>query len=269
MDEAEAVLSKIRAGNGVSVEEISRLGPAQLPALRELAQSPEREPRRSALTVLTVMKAAACDDVYLRAVRDAEDDLPFIALEGLEAVLQPHHQPELLATFDARKDEGRYRAEIARTIGTLEGRADFWELRKRADVEQDEDVREGLRMALARMGDGPSREEIARRIPAGDWRKKRDFLERDLDYLRAPWILKPMLPLLDDEEILYDAREMWHGPHDAEIPSHFLQSERVCDRVVVRIAEISGRKFSFPPVRMVHFTPAQLDEVRAYVRGLP
>jgi len=268
MDDLEALLARLREGQGLSIEEIARLGPASIPAVRELALSPDREVRRSALTTLNVLKAPACDDVYLKAVREAEIDLPYIALQGLEAFLEPRHQPDLLGAYDAR-EEGVVRGAIARTIGTLEGRADFWGVKKRAEAETDEDAKEGLLLALARMGDGPSRAQIAARIPAAKWQEKRDFLERDLAYLKAPWILKPLLPLLDDEEIFYDAREMFHGPADGEIPAVFLQSERVCDRAAVWVAEISRRPFSFVPERMVHFTPAQLEEVRAYLRGLP
>jgi len=268
MAEADEVLARLREGNGLSMEEIARLGPAEVPALRELARSPEREVRRSTLTALTVMNPPNCEDVYLQAIRDAEDDLPYIALEGLEARLEPRHQPELLAIFDAR-EEGGYRAEIARTVGTLEGRGDFWELRRRADVEQDEDAREGLRMALARMGDGPSRQEIARRIPTLREHRKRLFLQHEMEYLKAPWILKALLPLLDDQEVHLDMRAVWHGQPGAEIPPEFRQKERVCDRAAVWVAEISGFRFSFPTERMVEFAESQLEEVRSYVRGLP
>jgi hypothetical protein len=268
MDEVEEILARLREGNGLSNEEIARLGPAQLPELRELARSPEREVRRSTLTALTVMKAPGCDDVYFQAVRETEDDLPYIALGGLEDGLEPRHQPELLAIYDTHP-EGRIRGAIAQTIGTLEGRGDFWGLRKRADAEQDDDAREGLRMALARMGDGPSREEIARRLPALRENRLRLFLQHDLEYLKAPWIQKPLLPLLDDQSIHLDMRSVWHGQAGAEIPPQFCQRERVCDRVAVWVADISGRRFSFPTERMVEFTPAQLEEVRAYLRGLP
>jgi hypothetical protein len=261
----EDLLARLRAGNGLSLEEIAALAPSDLPAVRELARSSETGPRRSALTVLVTKKAPDCDEIYLQAVRDAERDLPFIALEGLTACLEPHHQADLFAAYDARP-EGHIRAEIARTIGRLESRGDFRSLRKRAEQETDESAKEGVRDALARMGDGPSREEIARGLPTLREHRKRLFLQQGLEYLKAPWILKALLPLLDDEEVHLDMRSVWHGLPGQGIPAEFCQSERICDRAAAWVAEISGHRFSFTAERMVHLTPAQLEEVRAFLR---
>jgi len=264
MGEVEALLDRLRSGNGLSVEEIALLGPASIPAIRPLALSSDPRVRRSALIALSELRATGCEDVYQHAILEADDDAVYIALEGLERVLEPRHEPALLAAYDARP-EGTIRGAIARTLGTLEGRADFWAFKKRADAEQDEEAKEGVLFALARMGDGPARAEILRRLPGA----KREFLERHFEYLKAPWLLKPLLPLLDDQEVLFDSRSLFHGQPGAPIPEAFRSSERVCDRVLGWVAAIAGRSFSFPVQRLVHYAPEQIEEVRAFLRSLP
>jgi hypothetical protein len=268
MPEGEALLGRLRSGEGLSLEEIQGLDPSAIPAVRELALRSDPRARRAALIVLVQRKAPGCEDVYERALREGDADLAFRALEGFETRLEPWQQAALLAAYDARP-EGHVRGAIARTIGTLDDRADYWEFKKRADAERDEEAKEGVLFALARMGDGAARTEVVRRVQAAKEIRKLDFFDRHLPYLKGRWLLNALLPFMDDEEVVFDGRSLYHGGAGEAIPEMFCRTERACDRAVCWAAEISGQSFSFPVERMVNYTPAQRDEVREFLRRQP
>lgn len=83
-------------------------------------------------------------------------------------------------------------------------------------------------------------------------------------YLRAPWLLAPLRPVLDDRTEL-----QWVGlDGHPELTQHL----RACDLAVNLVAAITGHRFSFEvrgQENPTNYTDDQLAEVGRFLRALP
>jgi HEAT repeat protein len=118
--------------------------------------------------------------------------------------------------------------------------------------------------ALARLGDAEARAEFVRRLHASksDYRERALFLER-AEYVAAPWLLPELLPILDDEERTLQGAHMMTEQGCEEIGG-----KRACDQAVELAEALSGRSFPFSTERPGFYSPAEIEEVRAFLRTL-
>jgi len=116
--------------------------------------------------------------------------------------------------------------------------------------ETDPDVQRAIRLALARLGDGPMRQEYLARLgdaePSVRVRALEDFLyvrdEKSLGYIR---------PLLDD---LRDAKNVAQAGHQYYI--------RVCDVAVQIIDSYLGQPFDFDVQLNKRYNPEELNKAK-------
>ena len=172
------------------------------------------------------------------ALMDEDIQVAWRALDALEAVeVWPQ---TLLKDIDAQP-EPRIRGALALLYGKLGGPAKH--LRERYRGEPD------FLAALARLGDEEARAEFGRR-PSHE----------HFEYVRGPWLLPYLLPLLEDEKRVVQGA---HVVTDRECRE--IGGKRMCDLAVEEAAV--AHAFSFEVPQMGYYTPAQIDEVRLFLRG--
>ena len=217
--------------------------PGALPELVRMLKDPANEERAFMATLIGVAGGADAVAPLLDALMDDDRLVAWRAVEALEAV-KDHVWPQgLLKAFDLQPDP-RIRGALALLYGKLGGPAKH--LRERLD---DSESRGDVVAALARLGDEEARAEFGRK-PSHEL----------LEYTRGPWMLKHLLPLLDDETRVVQGAHTVVGNECREIGG-----KRMCDLAVEEAA--AAHAFSFEVPQLEYYTPAQIDEVRRFLRG--
>lgn len=243
-------------GSSIRAKQLGR--PAN-PLLLELAKNPDADIRRITMYCLKETGSPEAAKAFLAALTDEDPQVAGVAVDGLNKMFDPIFVPQLLQAYD-KAAEGSLRCEIALLLGRAGKAVDLKEIQKRQSAEQDPQALEGCLVALARLGDKPSQEEFVRRLHASGERARLRFLGY-CAAINAPWVLKPLLPLVDAKEKLVhygvDARP------DLDIDL------RTCDLVVNLVAQIAGRKFLFKIEDYKGYADGQLDEVRKFLKTVP
>jgi hypothetical protein len=238
-----------------------KLGKAASPMLRELAKNPDSGVRLLAIQCLMSSGGPDATAAFLDALTDANAQNASEAGRGLfKSGVDAKSQPALFGAFD-KTPHASARGIVARLIGTLDPAADVAALRKRWEAETDATAKEEETIALARLGVKEAQEDFVRRLHAAKEWRLRDYLERHVRYVGKPWILKPLLPILDDKAKLINL-----NIDGLDQPA---MDVRACDLAATRAAQISGRKFSFKPEDLKIYSDAEIDEVRRYLKTVP
>ncbi len=236
-----------------------QLGRAANPMLLEQVKSSDVDIRRITLYCLKETGGPEAAKQFLASLTDEDPQVAGVAVDGLQKMFDPAFVPQFLQAYD-KSEDGWVRGEIALLLGRADKAADPKELQKRQSVETDPQAREGLLVALGRLGDKLAQQEFIQRLQGSRERALRRFLAHCL-YINQAWVIKPLLPLLDlkDNLVHYgtDARP------DLDV------NLRTCDVVVIQVAKLSGKKFSFPIDEYGRYSDVQIDEVRKYLKSLP
>lgn len=238
---------------------VKKVGSAANSELQKLAQHKDQEVREIALLCLNETGGPDAAMTFVRSLRDEDSQVRAVALRGLQRDPDLAVYPALLQTYDNSADS-YVRQQIPLIIGRMRGSIDVQELKQRYKAEKDSAAQEGGIVASARLNDKEAQTEFIKRLHASQARVRARYLEY-CEYIHAPWLLKPLLPILDDKtpmvRVGVDARP------------DLIESLRACDLAINLIAAISGRKFSFAINRATNYNDTQLTEVRRYVQGLP
>ncbi len=236
-----------------------QLGRKANPVLLELAKHADPGVRIIAVFCLKETGGTEVFPGLIAALSDPDLQVAGAAAFALDRLYDPALAAPLLQAYVGIPHPS-IRHKAALLIGRGDRKADPVELRKRMDAEKNPDAAEGCLVALARLGDKPAQEEFVRRLHASKGPVRRRFLAHGA-YIGATWLLKPLLPVLDDKE------ELVHSGVDAK-PS--LDKEiRACDLAVNLAGKISGRKFSFPIQEFGVYSDPQVEEVRRFLKTLP
>ena len=236
--------------------ETARLGPAAAPDLLPLTSHADPEVRALAVECLARTGSPIAARALVRALPDPEVSVSLAAASGLKVLATAELAPDLLVAFDAIPDSTA-RDEVATLLGTLDGWAPPL-LRQRVGREPDAAVRERMIVALARRGEPEARAEFARWLgEAGPRDSPR--LVKHARYIAQPWLLRPLLPLLEDWTPALHLVEGAPGP----------PSLRVCDLAVDLVSEISGQQFAGAPKPLTSYDLAVIDEVKAFLAAIP
>jgi HEAT repeat protein len=237
-----------------------KLGKAASPMLRELAKHADDGVRLLAVQCLMSSGGPDASAAFLAALTDGNAQVAGEAGRGLfQTSVDAKSQTALFEAFD-KTPHGSVRGLVARLIGTLDKAADVPGLRKRWEAESDATAKEDETIALARLGVKEAQEDFVRRLHAAKEWRLREYLERHVRYVGQPWILKPLLPILDDQTKLINLNVdgLKEPPMDV----------RACDLAATRAAQISGRKFSFKPEDLKIYSDAEIEEVRRALKSL-
>jgi HEAT repeat protein len=245
--------------NQISIARAKQLGRKANPVLLELAKHPDAEVRLVAVYSLRETGGSEVFPGLISALSDPDLQVAGAAAFALDRLFDPTLAATLTQVYD-RSPHPSIRHKTALLIGRADRKADPTELRKRLEAEKNPEAAEGCLVALARLGDKAAREEVVNRLQASRGPVRRRFLAHGM-YIGAPWILKPLIPVLDDQD------ELVHSGIDAK--PELNREIRACDLAVNLVGALSDRKFSFKVVEFGVYTEPQVEEVRRYLKTLP
>lgn len=253
------VIQRVLNKDPAAALDAKQAGPGINPDLLPLVHHSDAKVRRIALYCLDETGGPVATKAFLEAVLDEDSQVRSAALKGLHDHPPAGSRMELLRAYD-RSPDGYVRQQLMLVAARASGGMDVNEIKTRYTHETDPQAREGALVALAKSNDQESRKEFVVRLHETSGKDRVRFLEY-CQILQAPWLLKPLLPLLNDKDpairVGTDARP------------DLIDTLRVCDLTVNLVALISGRKFSFPINRATNYQPQQIDEVREFVRNSP
>jgi len=253
----EALKAQVLAKDPAAALRARQLGRPAAAVLVPLASHEDAGVRRVALNCLRDVGGAEAVKVFLQALADDDPQVAGSAAKGFDRHFDAGHAPALLQAYD-KAPEPQARQEIALFLGRSKN-VDPKELRKRLAAEKEGEAVEGLVAALARLGEKEAQEEFVRKLHASKERSRLHWIEH-ARYVHAPWLLKPLAPLLDDKEVLVR--------HGQDLKPDRQIALRTCDLVVNLVASISGRKFSFKVEESSQYADAEIDEVRKFLKTM-
>ena len=254
----EELIRTVLDKNPEAIAMAKKEGRASSPALASLAKNEDPEVREIALYCLDEIGGLEALQTFVESLMDKEDLVKSAAIQAL------HNHPEssvyggLLQAYD-RSPDPYVRQQIPLILGRMGKDINMNDLQPRFRKEKDTTSIEGWIVALARLGEKNAQQEFAKRLQASSQQNRLRYIEY-CEYIHAPWLLKPMLPLLDDKSPMINMR-IDSRPEDIE-------NLRACDLAVNLVASISGHKFSFPISETVNYGDDGLEEVKTYLRGL-
>lgn len=254
----ETLKAQVLGRNPEAALRARQLGRKAAPLLEELSKHDDSGVRRVALNCFREIGGPEAVKAFLRGLSDEDPQVAGSAVNGFNRNFEPTHAADLFTAYDKAPDPAA-RSEIALFLGRSNG-VDLAGFRRRFEAEKESEAAEGCVVGLARLGDKAAQQEYVRRLLASKERERLRFIEHG-SYLGAPWIQKPMLPLLDDKNVL-----VTHGV-DAR-PQDTIQL-RACDLVINLVAAVSNRKFSFKIDPFKNYPDPEIEEVRRYLKSLP
>jgi len=248
------VVENVKRKNWDIVEQPGTVGPDAVPALLPLLNDPDTQVRELTVQCLAMAGGPAAVQGLMKALNDRIETVSAAAIRGLARHAGPGEVPALTAQMTSNNNE-YVREQIALWLGRTGDAANIKPLSARKPLEKDAEARHAMSLAMARLGDVPSKDEIRGRLKAEDPATRVAAL-RDLPYVNDRRLLAEAAPLLDDER-----------PGLNIGPSHGPFFIRVCDVVVIVTAEMLGNVFPFEVSRR-RFTPEELAAARKVLAGL-
>ena len=242
----------VQASDAGATSMARRIGAGAVPRLRALLDAPAFEVRELAVDCLAATMVEAAVPALVLALADPHVQVAMAAASGLESLGRPMHVPVLIDALD-RPKHPLVRRALALVVGRVAGPGKIDALRARLDAESSPLAREGLVMALARLGDADARTRFVDREG-----EDLEYWLEDADYLAGPWLLPTLGRLLDDQTPI-----LW--VNGAAGQAYTL---RACDLALVRIARITGHRFEFQGAGARSFSPGELDEARRFIVGV-
>ena len=232
---------------------------AALPVLRELlshAEAPARE-----LALLGVLEAGGPEalEACRKAALDGHPQVRAAAVRALPALLDPAGAGVLLELFD-RCPDGETRRGLALAYGRMEGAA-AGPLKERRAREGDARAREGLLVAAARLGDAEAQAEFLRLMEGAAGAGERAGYLELAEYIGAPWVLKGLLPYLDDLSPVLRVGADGRG----EVPEHL----RVRDAAAGLAVSIGRLRISSRIEADTPWEDREVEEIRSQLRRIP
>ncbi len=256
---SEQLKQAILKGDSSAPNLARQLGRKANPTLLELVKNPAPMVRMDTMFCLAETGGPEAVDALIAGLTDEDPQVCGAALGGAKKHSTSAQLSALFKAYDTCP-HGVYRQHIALLIGRQD-KADPKELKKRKTAELNEDAREGLVVALARLGDKEEQQEYVTRLHASKGRVRGRWLDHG-KYIHQPWLLKPLLPVLDDKEPVV---RIGADDPEARIPEYL----RACDVAVNLASSIAARKFSFKVDGITNYGEPQVDEVRRFLKTVP
>ena len=231
------------------------VGPDSVPSLLPLLNDPDPQVRELTVHCLDLAGGPEAAQGLLKALNDRIETVGAAAVRGLANHYTAEQIPAIQVQLASNPNE-YVREQLALLLGKTEDPSNLASLSARRHGEKDEHARHAMALAMARLGDAASREELRARLLQSESVPERVAALRDLPYVNDRALLAEALPLLDDQR-----------PGLNVGPSHGPYFIRVCDVVVVEMTEMLGRVVSFD-TEPRRFSPEQLAQARQVLSQL-
>lgn len=234
-----------------------QMGKSAFPILKPLAKHPDEVVRMIALSCLRYTSGERIEDIFINALKDESATTSVEAVIGLQPYLSPAIYSKLLAVYDDA--EPVRRKDIALMLGKIDG-AKIADLKKKAEDEKDAEAKEGLMVAMAKLGDGQAREEFLSRLHSAKDQELKRFIDY-VEYIGQNWAIKGLNPILDNKNPLVRI-----GVDN--LPQLGPEYLRACDVAVNLINKLLHPKFSFTVAERKNYSDAELQQVKKFLTTL-
>ncbi len=252
----KALAAAFQTHSSMVVEWARSAGPAAVPKLQPYLKNADREQRLIAVDAIIVAGGPQAPGLLLDALDDRDEQVRINAASGLRKHLPRGEHERLYSMLTTHKDPV-VRRQVAFIIGELDAPDALRWLNAQYKTEQDQDARDAILAALAKLKDGPARETYAAMLRDSSGPRIKELIDLS-EYIDQPWVIKKLAPVLTKYEIAVDL-----SSHRTKL------TRRSCDLAVDEIARLSKHEFSFPISRSANYLPPQLAEVIAFVDSLP
>jgi hypothetical protein len=234
-----------------------RIGPSANPDLAALTKNDDPKVRRVALYCLEETGGFEATQAFLSLLLDSDSQVSAVAVRGLSKYLDASFLPKMLMAYDDCADP-----YIRQQIILLAGKVgvSVAEAKKRYEKEQDPAAKEGCMVTLAKLGDAAAQGDFIKQLQSTSGRDRARFLDY-CEQILAPWLLKPLMPLLQDKSAMVRI--------GADGLPQFPEYLRTCDLVVNLVVAIIKRPFSFPVDKKTNYRDNQLAEVMQFLNSIP
>lgn len=232
------------------VEQPGLVDSTAVPALLPLLNDPDPQVRELTVHCLDSAGGPAAAEGLLRALADPVETVGAAAVRGLARHYTAAEVPGIRTQLGTNRNE-YVREQLALLLGRMEDPSNIPILDAHKPTERDERARHALSLAMARLGDAPSKDELRSRLRQQQSVSQRVAALRDLPYVNDRSLLAEASPLLDDQRLGLNIG-----------PSHGKYFIRVCDVVVMVMAEMLGRAALPFDARPRRYTPEELAQAR-------
>ena len=236
------------------------LGKSAIPVLIPLAENSDEDVRRLALNCLRYTGGGGdqVESIFIESLKDDSINVTTEAVKGLQQYLSSAIYTKLLEVYDEVK-VGTRRKDIALMLGKIEN-AKIADLKEKYENEKDAEAKEGLMVALAKLGDGQAAEEFTNRLHKAEKQELKKFLEY-VEYIEKTWALKALSPILSNKTpLIYIGVD---GIDDGNA-----KDLRACDIAVNLIYKMVKPKFSFEVRGNKNYSDAELQQVKSFLNTI-
>jgi hypothetical protein len=237
------------------VERPGFVGPDSVPALLPLLDDKDPQVRELTVHCLDMAGGPVAAQGLVKALRDRVETVGAAAVRALSKHYTARDLPAIRAEM-GRSNNEYVREQLALLLGRTNDPSNMPFLAARKPLEKDEHALHAASLAMARLGDPGSRQELRGRLHQEGSVAERVAALRDLPYVNDRSLLAEAAPLLDD---------MRPGLNVG--PSHGPYFIRVCDVVVLVAGEMLGPVFPFAAERR-RYTPEELAQAKAVLAHL-
>ena len=248
----------IKTRNWSAVQLSGQSGPSIVPALEPYLQNSDEVIRLLAVDCIGAAGGPQAPRLLIRALADTNEQVRNDAVNALHHNLQPGHESELLAAWDANRARDTYlRQQIPMILGLMHANQRIADLKARLGADPRQDVKDGIIAALAKLGDAPSRDTFGVMLRDARGKRTADLIEL-VKYLDEPWVIPYLVPVLQRRDIAIDL-----STHRKQL------MRRECDLAVDEVIRISKAHFSFAVDTTAQYSEAQINEVLRYAQAQP
>lgn len=224
-------------------------------ALKEVAGSERASVRMLVLELASLYPSEGASRAVLALLHDPDLTIQSVAGGEIARIAQKSLVPDMFKAMD-RHVALPVKGALARQIGVIGDAGDIPRLRLRYRAAQDGGFRNDLSLAMARLGDEPSRQELIHRLNAADVTVRLEALG-DVPYAGDSRLAGHLRPDLEDRR---DASVI-SLPHEPTVAG------RICDFAIQAMAGL-GVKFSFSTVPIRRFTEPEIQEALQTITAL-
>jgi HEAT repeat protein len=234
----------------------ARLPPPEVgETLKAMADNPKASVRMLVLELATEHPSENASRVILSRLQDANLTVRAIAGGQISRIGEKSLVPEMFKAMD-QDLASSVKGALAKQIGLVGDAGDLPRLRRLWRTTDDSAFRHDLELAMVRLGDDHSREELVHRLTAPPAETRLEAL-RDVPYVGDKRLAMHFGPLLEDRRDVSPISL----PHDPVVAG------RVCDFAIQALAAL-GMKFSFPTVPIRRFTEAEILQAQQMVAAI-
>jgi len=224
-------------------------GAAAIPELTPFLTHSDSAVRMVAVVALGEIAHPDAYQALMQAAQDEDDMVAGTAVEKL-GIHAAAIGAEPLVQLLRRIGSDPARAHLVLIVGRMVNEKQTESLAAFCRRNQGADTKRACLAALARLDVENARNDFAQYLL-----QAKDLVAFEMaDYISQPWLLPPLGQLLRDKETVQTL---------GDPPPGFPATLRVCDKAVVLIAKISGRRFSFPTDVHMNYDDKQLAEAAA------